>query len=98
MCCLPFCLLFLLMFLTGLLFHRVILSSGSALSPLTADLSKGPLLARKFAGKVKCPTEPSSTMLQCLRDLPLKYFLESEVNPIRIYDASIPFFPFFLAF
>lgn len=62
-----------------LLFHRVILMSGSALSPLSVGLSNGKDLAKKFAARVKCPIEPPSNMLQCLRKVPLQYFLQSEV-------------------
>jgi len=65
---------------SGLLFHRVILMSGSALSPLVSGLSNGQDLAKRFADKVKCPTKPPSTMLHCLRQIPLQHFVESEVR------------------
>lgn len=54
--------------------------SGSAFSPLASGLSNGRELARRFAADVKCPIEPPSTMLHCLRQVPLQYFTESEVS------------------
>jgi hypothetical protein len=57
--------------------------SGSALSPIavgTIGLSHGKELAKRFGSTVKCPHEPPSEMLNCLRQTPLEDFLESDVS------------------
>jgi len=76
----------------SLLFQRVILMSGSALSPLKVSLTNGKELARKFASAVKCPVQPPSNMLECLRQIPLQYFLDSEVwnicTHLKLYTSG----------
>ncbi|CAG7785284.1 unnamed protein product, partial [Allacma fusca] len=89
------------MSLRGLLFHRVILMSGSALSPwahasamatsssvamassastaATISLTNGKDVAKRFAQRVKCPSAPPSSMLECLRQIPLQFYVESEL-------------------
>ena len=99
-----------LVIFSGLLFHRVILMSGSALSPwahvsamagsslgssaastaATISLTNGKDVAKRFAQRVKCPSEPPSSMLQCLRQIPLQYYVESEVRVDVIH--SKPFY------
>ena len=76
----------------GLLFHRVILMSGSALSPIAVGslgLAKGRELAKRFGTAVKCPHEPPSEMLNCLRQTPLEDFLESDVRLERKRHTAV---------
>lgn len=81
---------------SGLLFHRAILMSGSALSPIVSGLSNGRDLAKRFADRVKCPLKPPSEMLHCLRKIPLQHFIESEVS--RKIFLFLYFFNFLYTF
>lgn len=65
--------------------------SGSALSPLVSGLSNGRDLAKRFADRVKCPMKPPSSMLHCLRQIPLQHFVESEVSPKKFFFKDLLF-------
>lgn len=76
--------------LTGLLFHRAILMSGSALSPWA--LVKDPArFARQVARHANCsPEMPHPHLLKCLRERPLDAILST---PVDAPDFSSAFGP-----
>lgn len=76
--------------LTGLLFHRAILMSGSALSPW-ALVREPARFARQVAKHANCSPElPHPHLLKCLRERPLEALLST---PIDVPEFSTAFGP-----
>ena len=59
----------------GLLFRRVVLMSGSALSPW-AQASAPLNTSRKLASNLGCPAAPPHQAVDCLRKIPLQTLLK----------------------
>lgn len=75
---------------TGLLFHRAILMSGSALSPW-AMVREPARFARQVAKHANCSPElPHPHLLKCLRERPLDALLST---PIDVPEFSTAFGP-----
>lgn len=71
--------IFWITFVAGVLFHRAILMSGSALSPW-ALVHQPARYAAQVAHYVGCaPTLPSSHLLNCLREKPLEILLATPI-------------------
>jgi len=60
----------------GLLFHRVILMSGSALSPW-ARATNPHNTSKGLAAALNCPTSPPHNMVRCLRDTSVRELLNA---------------------
>jgi neuroligin len=66
---------------TGL-FHRVVLSSGSALSPW-ASVHDPNDLRTKIGEQTGCSTEGDEDIADCLRGVPLKSLMDVQLPEIR---------------
>lgn len=64
------------------LFHRVVLSSGSALSPW-ASVHDPNDLRSKVAKQIGCSTEDDEDIANCLRGIPLRELMAVELPEIR---------------
>lgn len=64
------------------LFHRVVLSSGSALSPW-ASVHDPNDLRTKIGEQMGCSTEGDDDIADCLRGVPLKTLLDVQLPEIR---------------
>jgi carboxylesterase type B len=76
-------------FVSGMLFHRAILMSGSSLSPwaLIPDPSR---TARHVAASVNCSVElADAQLLKCLRERPLDALLRVPAPPLHAADGAL---------
>lgn len=64
------------------LFHRVVLSSGSALSPW-ASVHDPNDLRSKVAKQIGCSSEDDEDIANCLRGIPLRELMAVELPEIR---------------
>lgn len=69
------------LFFAGL-FHRVVLSSGSALSPW-ASVHDANELRTKVGEQMGCSTEGDEDIADCLRGVPLETLMDAQLPEIR---------------
>ncbi|XP_066598680.1 neuroligin-1-like isoform X2 [Prorops nasuta] len=74
------------------LFHRVVLSSGSALSPW-ASVHDPNDIRLKVAEQVGCSTDKDEDIADCLRGVPLRALMEVELPEIRFVPRIGPGLP-----
>ncbi|XP_032685513.1 neuroligin-1-like isoform X1 [Odontomachus brunneus] len=74
------------------LFHRVVLSSGSALSPW-ASVHDPNDLRTKIGEQVGCPTDGDEDIANCLRGVPLETLMDVQLPEIRFVPRIGPGLP-----